>query len=280
VSVFALSDMLAVMRIGDLQIQPVLDGTARLPPTDMYRSGSEATGRGADDGDWEPHRSFLAEDGMLELALGGFLVRTGDRIVLVDTGVGDLQVGPLTGGRLLDGLAAAGVTPAEVTDVVLTHLHFDHVGWTTHHGEVVFPGATYRCDRRDWDHFVGPDPGATKKLTPVADRLETWDTSGPLLPGIDTLAAPGHTPGSTVIVLSSGTARAMLLGDVVHCPVELVDDEWAGMGDVDPALAKRTRIALARELEGSDIPAAAAHFPGMHFGRLLAGAGRRRWVIG
>ena len=51
---------------------------------------------------------------------------------------------------------------------------------------------------------------------------------------------------STIVVISSGTDRAMLLGDVVHCPVELLDDEWAGMGDVDPELAKRTRNALAQ----------------------------------
>jgi glyoxylase-like metal-dependent hydrolase (beta-lactamase superfamily II) len=272
--------MLASMRIGDLEIQPVLDGIARMPPTDLYRLGGEVFGRGGDAGDWAPHRSLLADDGMLELALGGFLVRTGDRVVLVDTGVGEVQSGPLRGGRFLDTLAAAGVMPADVTDVVLTHLHFDHVGWTTRHGEIVFPRATYRCDQRDWQHFVGPDPRATKKLSPLADRLECWDTSGRLMEGIDTLAAPGHTPGSTIIVLSSGTARAMLLGDVVHCPVELVDDEWSGMGDVDPALAKRTRVALARELEGSDIPVAAAHFADLQFGRLLPASGQRQWVFG
>lgn len=163
--------------------------------------------------------------------------------------------------------------------MVLTHLHFDHVGWTTRKGAVVFENATYRCDRRDWEHFVGPDPGATRKLLPLESRLETWDGSGTLLPGMDTMAAPGHTPGSTILVLSSGTDRALLLGDVVHCPVELLDDEWAGMADVDPELALRTRVALARELEGSDVPVAASHFPEMQFGRLLPGRGRRSWVF-
>lgn len=247
--------------------------------TDAYRMGPGA-GRGRDEADWDPHRALLAEDGTLEMAMGGFLVRDGDRTVLVDTGVGDLRRGVFTGGRLLEELAALGVPPGDVTDVVLTHLHFDHVGWTTHHGEIVFPRATYRCDRRDWEHFVGPDPGATRKLSPLADRLETWDGTGSLLPGIDTVAAPGHTPGSTVVVLSSGTERALLLGDVVHCPVELVDDEWGTMGDVDPALARRTRAALAREVEGSHVPMAAGHFPGLQFGRLLRGEGRRRWVFG
>jgi len=90
---------------------------------------------------------------------------------------------------------------------------------------------------------------------------------------------PGHTPGSTIMVVSSGTARALLLGDVVHCPVELLDEEWAGMGDVDPELAKRTRNAMARELEGTDVPVAAAHFPGLQFGKLLVANGKRQWVI-
>jgi glyoxylase-like metal-dependent hydrolase (beta-lactamase superfamily II) len=217
---------------------------------------------------------------MLEIALGGFLVRTGDRVVLVDTGLGDLERGVMKGGRFLIELAALGVRPEDVTDVVLTHLHFDHVGWATKHGEIVFENATYRCDARDWEHFVGPDPGATKKLRPLESQLEPWTGTGTLFAGIDTMSAPGHTPGSTIIVVSSGTDRAMMLGDVVHCPVELLDDEWGGMGDVDPDLAKRTRVALARELEGTDTPVAATHFPGMRFGRLLAGSGKRSWVIG
>ena len=71
----------------------------------------------------------------------------------------------------------------------------------------------------------------------------------------------------------------MLLGDVVHCPVELVDDEWEAMFDVDPDLARRTRTALNQELEGSGVLVAAAHFPGLQFGRLLPGQGRRSWLV-
>jgi len=268
------------MQVGELRIDAVMDGTAMFPPTAAYLDGVEAIGgKGATDEDWSPHRDLLRDDGMLEMALGGFLVRHGDTVALVDTGVGLIDSGPFKGGQLIDNLAALGVTPADITDVVFTHLHFDHVGWATSKGAVVFPNATYRCHTHDWEHFFGPDAGATKKLTPIADRIELWDADDTVLPGMDTMTAPGHTPGSTIIVLSSGEQRAMLLGDVVHCPIELLEDEWAGLGDVDPVLAKRTRNALARELEGTDIPAAAAHFPGLQFGRLLAGEGRRRWIV-
>jgi glyoxylase-like metal-dependent hydrolase (beta-lactamase superfamily II) len=264
------------VRIGDLDILPVLDGTAFFAPTEVF-----AAGKGSDPADWAPHQQFINDGGQVEIALGGFLVRgAGDRTVLVDAGVGRLRSGPFVGGQLLDSLASYGVRPEDITDVVFTHLHFDHVGWATQQGSIVFPNATYRCHTRDWDYFVtGPDGGAARKLGPVEGRLATWEGSGPLLPGIDVQSAEGHTPGSTIIVLSSGTARALLLGDVVHCPVELLDDEWAGMGDVDPELARRTRVALARELEGADVPVAAAHFPGLHFGRLLPAEGRRAWVV-
>jgi glyoxylase-like metal-dependent hydrolase (beta-lactamase superfamily II) len=260
------------MKIGNAEIWSVEDGVARMPPTEVFASTTE--------GDWEPHRRFLADDGLLELALGGFLVTgASDRVVLIDAGVGTISSGPFRGGRLLASLAARGLRPEDVTDVVFTHLHFDHVGWATQKGQVVFTNATYRCDARDWAHFVGPDPGATRKLSPIEGQLEPWEGSGRLLPGIDCLAAPGHTPGSTILVVSSGDERALLLGDVVHCPVELVDEEWNGMGDVDPELAKRTRNALAREYEGSDVPMAASHFPGLQFGRLLRGQGARHWIF-
>jgi glyoxylase-like metal-dependent hydrolase (beta-lactamase superfamily II) len=263
------------VKVGALEILPVMDGTARMPPTAAFTQA----GKGGAEDDWAPHRALLSEDGMLELALGGFLVRARDRVVLVDAGVGTINDATFKGGQLVENLAACGVTPADVTDVVFTHLHFDHVGWATQKGEVVFANATYRCDERDWAHFVGPDPGATRKLTPITDRLKTWSSDGTILPGLDAMVAPGHTPGSTIIVVASGSDRALLLGDVVHCPVELLDDEWAGLGDVDPDLARRTRVALARELEGTDTPVAAAHFPGLQFGRVLLAEGKRSWVI-
>jgi glyoxylase-like metal-dependent hydrolase (beta-lactamase superfamily II) len=181
---------------------------------------------------------------------------------------------------LLQSLAALGLSADDITDVVLTHLHFDHVGWVSCDDTPVFPNATYRCHQRDWDHFVGNDDTATTKMTPVQERFEPITADITLAPGVDTRLCAGHTPGSTILVLSSGAARAMLIGDVVHCPVELLDDEWAGLADVDPVLAKQARNALAAELEGTDVQVAAAHFPGLQFGRLLAGEGKRGWTFG
>ena len=264
------------MNVGDLLVQPVHDGVARYSATDLLRY------TGPVDDPWAQHREFLDGDGTLELTLGGFLVATGDRLVLVDAGVGRFDNGIFAGGRLLESLAALGFGPGDVTDVLFTHLHFDHVGWATQRGEIVFPRATYRCHEADWAYFVsGPAAleGAVRKLSPITERVEAFGTDTTIAPGVDVRHAPGHTPGSAVVVLSSGDDRALLLGDAVHCPVELLEDQWEMVFDVDPALATRTRETLARELEGSDIPVAAAHFPGMRFGRLLPGRGIRRWAF-
>ena len=271
---------LNTMQIGDLEVLSLFDGSAKVPATGAYRTGPAGM-KGGDAADWEPHQDLL-DDGMVEFVFGGFLVRgAGDRVIVVDGGIGavpDAQY-KLGGGQLLSSLESVGVAPGDVTDVLFTHLHFDHIGWASTDGEPTFPNATYRCDRRDWDHFVGSDEFATARLRPVEDRFEPWDGDAPLAPGVDARLCAGHTPGSALIVLSSGDKRALLLGDVVHCAVELLDDEWAGVADVDPAMAQQARNTLARELEGTDVPVAAAHFPGLKFGRVLAGQGRRQWVF-
>lgn len=253
---------------------PVLDGIGTMSVAETYRYVGDA------DDPWAPHRPFLTPGGTFDIPVGGFVVRTGERVVLVDAGVGDLRRPPWQGGQLLQSLAAHGFQPEDVTDVVFTHLHFDHVGWATRKGAVVFTNATYRCHRADWAHFVEDgDGGAARKLGPVLDRMEFWEADAQLATGIDVTGAPGHTPGSTIVVVSSGGEQALLLGDVAHCPFELADDDWEKLVDVDPPLARRTRAALAREYAGTDVPIGASHFPGMEFGRLLGGIGSRSWVF-
>ena len=280
---------------------------------------------------WQDQHGSLAPDGTLETAIGAFLVRTADRVVLVDAGGGQELIGGykppamdpddpddrlagylrgrgmpedrlrqfatdmrdfhLTQGQLPASLDAAGVKPEEVTDLVFTHLHSDHIGWVSLEGRPYFPNATVRVADADLQYFL---PGTEEdwfssqlyysqlvpdRFDPVLDHIETWESDSTILPGIDVRLAPGHTPGSSVIVVSSGTHRAMLLGDVVHCPLELMDDDFNLLADYDQELANRARQAYARELEGTDIVASAAHFPGLAFGRLLPGEGTRRWTF-
>ncbi|AEW99715.1 MBL fold metallo-hydrolase [Streptantibioticus cattleyicolor] len=195
--------------------------------------------------------------------------------------MGDFDNGKYVGGALPASLRAHGIEPGDVTDVVFTHLHFDHIGWATDRGEVVFPNATYRAHRADWEHFVtGPsaDPHAVDKLTPLGSRLYLFDTDFTVAPGLDALHVPGHTPGSTTYVVSSGGRRALLLGDVVHSVVQLSERDWQVIWDVDPAAASAVRNRLADEAADTDDLLVASHFPGMRFGRVVTLDGSRRFV--
>ncbi|HKS46975.1 MAG TPA: MBL fold metallo-hydrolase [Amycolatopsis sp.] len=258
------------MKIGALAVEPVHDGYG-------YEPGREVLSRPGVSDAWACHEHLLDDAGNLELTLGGFLVRTGARVVLVDAGVGTINNDKYHGGQFLESLRGLGVEPADVTDVLFTHLHFDHVGWATKKGEVVFPNATYRVHRADWAHFVessDAEPGAVRKLSPLADRAETFESDTTLAPGLDARHTPGHTPGSTVFVVSSEGQRALLLGDVAHSPVELTDPVWEAVFDVDPAAAKKVRSELVDACTDYPDVLAAAHFPP---GRLMTVGGERRF---
>ena len=261
------------MRLGDLEILPVVDGTGREDARAVLSVPGEDR--------WACHPEQLDAHGDLQLTLGGFLLRTGDRTVLVDAGVGRIRNDHYAGGGFLDALATHGVAPDDVTDVVFTHLHFDHVGWATSRGEVVFPRATYRVHAADWAHFVDApdaDPGAVRKLTPLGGRLETFDAEHTVAPGLDARPTPGHTPGSTTYVVSSRGQRALLIGDVAHSVVELAEPDWQATFDVDPAAAQAMRNRLVDEVTDTDDLVAAAHFPGLAFGRVVTFGERRRFT--
>jgi glyoxylase-like metal-dependent hydrolase (beta-lactamase superfamily II) len=313
------------MKVGSIEVLPVIDGVLRskFPATKPIP--------GPDSYVWQEQHNAMRPDGMLESSLGAFLVRTGDRVVLVDAGGGQALIGGykppvmnpddesdrlagflrsrgmpdervrqfavdmstfyLEQGQLPVSLAAVGLKPEDVTDVVFTHLHFDHTGWVSVEGSAYFPNATVYVADADLQYFL---PGTTEdwftsqmyysqlvpdRLGPVLNRIETWEADSSILPGIDVRMAPGHTPGSSVVVISSGNERVMVLGDMVHCPLELMDDDFNLIGDHDQQVANQLREAYAREIEGTDVRVAASHFPGLQFGRLLPGEGVRHWTF-
>ena len=94
------------------------------------RRAAHPAGRAAQQGPGWPD-GFLDADGLMGVNFGGFLVRTPEHVVVVDTGIGGGAIPELPIGSFPDELAAAGVAPDDVDVVVFTHLHFDHVGWST-----------------------------------------------------------------------------------------------------------------------------------------------------
>lgn len=258
------------MRLGSLEVTPISDGFFKMPREFLARDPS----------DWDRHEDLLGPDGMLEVPIGCFLVRTGEMTVLVDAGLGPVSTDQFGGGKLPAGLEAAGCRPEDIDLLLFSHLHFDHIGWAVQEGKAFFPNATVRFGAQDVAHFLEsekPDTFSAPLIGQLLEegRVELIDDDGEVAPGISTIHAPGHTPGHRCIVLSSGDERALLLGDAITCPIQLEETDWGAMSDVDPEIAARTREALWKELESTGAATMGAHFPGLQWGRVLVGEGKR-----
>ncbi|WP_328939165.1 MBL fold metallo-hydrolase [Streptomyces tauricus] len=219
---------------------------------------------------WEDNRGLLVPDFLdddtriVNSAIQTWLLRSEGRTILVDTGVGNHKERPYapvwsrmdTG--FLDNLARAGVRPEDVDIVINTHLHIDHVGWNTHlDGRIwvsTFPNATYLMPKDDFD-FWNPENGHKSVLgrgnqnvfedsvAPVHQAGQTllWEDSHRIDAGLRLDTAPGHTPGSSVLTLTSGTDRAVFVGDLLHSPVQILEPDSNSCFCEDPAQARATR---------------------------------------
>ena len=260
------------MRIGDISIEPVYDGTAVLA-TNMFTNS-----------DWTDHQHLLDDQGALTIPVGAFLVRNGDHLALLDAGVGNFQNAMFDGGLLLDSLRGLGVTPAQIDTVIISHLHSDHMGWLSTDGSVTFPNATVYIGAADWEHYVEQGNAGRHDvgvLRAAEEHVELVHCDGvTLLPGMTTRLTPGHTPGHMSTVISSGTERLIVLGDALHCPAQLTELEWEFVYDVDAALARQTRAALVQEASVPNTALLPCHFPGMQAARLLpVNNAAPQWVI-
>jgi glyoxylase-like metal-dependent hydrolase (beta-lactamase superfamily II) len=133
--------------------------------------------------------------------------------------------------------------------------------------------------RSEWE-FWSTRPGAggpsEQDVGALAARVELLDSESTILPGITAVPTPGHTPGHCSFLVSSGEQRAVVLGDAIHCPLQISHPEWAFAQDANPDAARRARERLLQELDAPDTVVVGAHFPDAVFGRVLAGVVPRR----
>ncbi len=220
---------------------------------------------------------LLADNGMATDALlpdcNVTLARIGDRLVIFDVGAG-ANFMP-TAGRLADSLASAGVDAADVTDVVFTHAHPDHLwGLTDDFDELVFANAQYRIGRAEWDFWSAPDAiarvpqdrqtfvvGAQNRFAAIADRVIFIEGGQEVLPGIEAVATPGHTPGHLSFMIQ-GAEPVLIVGDAItNSVISFARPDWPSGSDQDPALGAKTRLSLLDRLAGDRARAIGFHFP-------------------
>lgn len=272
------------MKLGQFEVTALNDGIFRLPVDKLLQT---------DDPGLVVRRLQHAYLGLpLDTSVNAYLVHTGEKLVLIDTGT--TKSNPSVG-LLLEHLRASGYTPEQVDEIYITHFHGDHIGGlATPDSQAVFPTATVRADQRESGHWLSPEAQATapeanrgrydnarKQLKPYLEsgRFKAFDGATELVKGIRSVPTYGHTPGHTIYVAESGDQKMVFWGDLMHvAAVQFKHPEVTIQFDSDPKAARPQREAQYQDAAKSGYYVAGAHlaFPGI--GKLRADGKGYEWI--
>jgi glyoxylase-like metal-dependent hydrolase (beta-lactamase superfamily II) len=272
------------MMLGDIEVTALLDGTLDLQPKQLLTNTTQQdVGKLLD-------KSFQKDT--VQTSVNGYLINTGSKLVLVDTGAAGL-FGP-TAGNLLANLKASGYQPEQVDEVYITHMHPDHVGGLLADGKPAFPNAIVRADQHDADFWLnqatmekapkevqGFFQGAMASLNPyvAAGKFKPFDGEAELVPGVRSFAARGHTPGHSIYAVESKGQKLVLWGDLMHvAAVQFPQPQVTISFDTDSKSAAIQRKKAYAEAAKEGYLVAAAHLPFPGIGHIRAEGRGYVWV--
>ncbi len=201
------------------------------------------------------------------------IVNFGDKLVLFDTGLGTAKAFGPTTGRQQKSMKEAGIKPEDIDAVVFSHGHIDHIGGVVdENNKVLFPNAQFYIAQNDFEYWTDYAKAgekmkafvdhAKKNLTPVRDRIVFYKDGQEFLPGVTALAAPGHTVGHTIFMISSNGKQFAYLADLTHHPILLMEKPRMQFAyDTDPKQAADSRVKMLNMLAANKIPVLAYHYP-------------------
>ena len=272
------------MKLGEFEITALTDGTLLMPVSKMLTNVSPQELQQA------LAHSFLKEP--VPTSVNGFLVNTGAKLVLIDTGTGELTDPKI--GNLVANLRASGYQPEQVDEVYITHMHGDHIGGLAVDGRAVFSNAIVRADKREADYWLsqsnltaadkdakGRFEAAQKDLAPyiAAGRFKTFDGATNLIPGLRSLPGYGHTPGHSMYMVESNGEKLLLWGDLVHFGAVQFPDPAVTIrfdSDSKEAAAQRQKVFADAASQGYWVGGAHIAFPGL--GHLTKAGAAYAWV--
>src|SRR3954464_1996570 len=260
--------------LGDAEVTVVSDGPLPLGPP-------KGTFVGVPDDEVKKMLSdnFLNPENVV-LEQNSPIVNTGDKLILFDTGMGTSKAFGLTTGRQQKSMAEAGIKPEDIDAVVLSHAHIDHIGGIVGaHDKPLFPHAHYYITQSDFDFWT--DEGkrgsplkdfvvhARKNLMPVRDRIVFIKDNQEFLPGVTAIAAPGHTVGHTMFMVTSNGKSFAFLGDLTHHAVLLLEKPRMEFSyDTDPKQAANTRVKMLDMIAANKPPVMSYHFAWPGYGHV------------
>ena len=272
------------MMLGNFQVTALSDGTFALPVDKLLTQVAPARVESL------LARSYLKAP--VETSVNAYLIHTGAKLVLIDTGAAGL-FGP-TLGKLLINLKSAGYQPEQVDEIYITHMHPDHVGGLVADGKMAFPNAIVRADMREGAFWLKQEnldkapadakgffQGAMASLNPyvATGKFKPFDGETELVPGIRAVPARGHTPGHTIYAVESQGNKLVVWGDLMHvAAVQFAMPSVTIQFDTDAKAAAPQRQKNYADAAKKGYYVAVAHvsFPGI--GRLRADGKGYEWL--
>jgi glyoxylase-like metal-dependent hydrolase (beta-lactamase superfamily II) len=206
------------MMLGDFEITPVSDGTVDLPVHELLAQKADKTHATL-------AKNFLKSP--LETSVNAYLVNTGSKLILIDSGAGGF-FGP-TLGKLVANIKAAGYQPEQVDEIYVTHFHADHLGGLVNNTQALFPNATLRPNKQESDYWLSQAnmdksqdkysfEAAKKATAPYiqAGKFQPFQGDVELVPGIRAITTNAHTPGHTTYMVESKGQKLLVIGDLIH----------------------------------------------------------------
>jgi glyoxylase-like metal-dependent hydrolase (beta-lactamase superfamily II) len=256
-------------KVGSIEVTAVYDGIWRKPhdPTFIKNASVEET------------KAALAKAGLttefMPIPLTVVVLKIGNKYVMVDagSGVGQWQANAT---HLPANMKAASIDRSHISTILVSHFHPDHIWGLMEKGTnaAVFPNAELIVNSMEYKWWT--EPGRVEKLAEgrrpagkrIADVFPTWknwklvEDNAEVAPGVRLLAAPGHTPGHSAFLVTSGKDQLMVSNDAMYVPALLAPHpEWQGAYDQDGPAAVATRRKLIDHVIADKMMICGAHFP-------------------
>jgi glyoxylase-like metal-dependent hydrolase (beta-lactamase superfamily II) len=237
-----------------MKLYPISTGTFKLDGGAMFGVVPKTL--------WNRHNP-ADENNLCTWAMRCLLIENGNRLMLVDTGLGSKQTEkffsyyqPNREENLENSLKQLGFHPSDITDVLLTHLHFDHCGGAVNlekdgSHSIAFPQAQYWVSKGQWETSHQPNP--REKASFLAENFDPIQASGQLnlienasslnFDGVDFITVNGHTEQMILPLVEMNGRKVIYLADLMPS-IDHINPSWVMAYDIRPLDTMKERQSL------------------------------------